>query len=471
MYNSHKTQEVPFSVEDRKIDTFHTSYNTKKVNSTDNNINLKRNLMDKSQKTQGGRRSFTKKMGLLGLSGFAPIPFSGILSFSGKDKVKCRVETLTSGPENHFFGYYGICPWNKDETHLLSLESGFHDRMPVVNETANIGMVDASTGKFEKLTQTTAWNLQQGAMMHWHPKAPNDEILYNDFHDNELASTVMNIKTGKKRYLPHAISALDHQGNNALFISYGRTGRLRKVVGYQGLSDPNPNDPHPADDGVFLMDLATGKSKLIVSIDQVYELIKDRHPELADKPMWFNHTEFNDSGDRFFFLARTWNEKNRLQTGMYTANIDGSDLREAVPYGKSVSHFDWRDDKQIMATFNLDGTGAAHVLFTDGKSDYRAVGGKPFKFDGHCSFAPDKNWFTTDRKHGNTLTQTLWIYNMEKEYGQKLADFPMKEKKYITGDTRCDLHPRWNRSGNKICVDALDPKDWTRQLHVIHLDL
>jgi hypothetical protein len=38
-----------------------------------------------------------------------------------------RVRILTSGPKHHFFGYYGICPWNKDQTHLLSLESNFQD--------------------------------------------------------------------------------------------------------------------------------------------------------------------------------------------------------------------------------------------------------------------------------------------------------------------------------------------------------
>lgn len=47
----------------------------------------------------------------------------------------------------------------------------------------------------------------------------------------------------------------------------------------------------------------------------------------------------------------------------------------------------------------------------------------------------------------------------------------MKEKKYVNSDVRCDLHPRWNRRGNKICIDALNPADWTRQLHVVHLEV
>lgn len=418
---------------------------------------------------QISRRAFTRKVSQLSMLGVMPIPSVGC-SLPHR-KIKSEIQVLTAGPQHHFFGYFGICPWNKDETQVLSLESSFQDHLPTNGEPANIGLVDVKTGKFEKLTQTTAWNLQQGAMMHWHPKHPNEKILYNDFHDNQLVSVVYDLASGQKRFLPYPVSALDHQGQHALFISYGRTGRLRKVVGYQGLADPNPDDPHPANDGVFLMDLATGEHKLIVSINQVYELIKDRHPELAEKPMWFNHTEFNDSGDRLFFLARTWNEKNRLQTGMYTVNIDGSDLKEAIPYGKTVSHFDWRNDQQILATFNLRGKGAEHVLFTDGKSDYRSIGGEMLHFDGHCTFAPDGNWLATDRNHSDTVSKSLWLYNLAEDYGQKLGDFPMKEKKYVNSDVRCDLHPRWNRSGNKICIDALNPKDWTRQLHIVHLDL
>jgi hypothetical protein len=49
-----------------------------------------------------------------------------------------------------------------------------------------------------------------------------------------------------------------------------------------------------------------------------------------------------------------------------------------------------------------------------------------------------------------------------------LGTFPMKE--YLSGDLRCDLHPRWNRTGDAICFDALETTSWTRQLHVAYLD-
>jgi hypothetical protein len=84
---------------------------------------------------------------------------------------RCKVRVLTSGPKHHFFGYYGICPWNQSGKYLFSLESPFQDHFPTQDESAAIGLVDARTGKFETIAETHAWNLQQGTMLHWNPLA------------------------------------------------------------------------------------------------------------------------------------------------------------------------------------------------------------------------------------------------------------------------------------------------------------
>lgn len=414
------------------------------------------------------RRQFVARAGTICTLG-AAIDAATILAQPEQGAPRGRVERLTQGPQHHFFGYYGICPWSESGRHLLCLQTGFQDHMPGPDEPAEIGLVDPKTGAFSAVAKTRAWNFQQGAMLHWNPRNPEAEILYNDRDGDEIVSIVLDVNTGQMRRLPRAVSAVRHDGRYALSMTYGRIGRLRTVVGYPGVKDPNPNAPHPDNDGIFLVDLSAGQSKLIVSFRQVYEMLKADHPELADKHLWSEHAEFNRSGTRFLFLARTWAPDGRLQTGMFTANVDGSDLRQVIPYGKSVSHFDWRNDKEIVATFNLRGKGAIHVLFTDGRDDYRRLGDGRLDFDGHCTFSPDQRWLATDRGNGQKLTRSLLVYDMKRDECTTLAELDMKEKRFASGDLRCDFHPRWSRTGDAICFDAIDRESVTRQLHVAHL--
>jgi hypothetical protein len=109
------------------------------------------------------------------------------------------------------------------------------------------------------------------------------------------------------------------------------------------------------------------------------------------------------------------------------------------------------------------------VLFTDGKADYKVIGEGFLRGDGHCSVGPDDNWMVTDGAIDATLEKNLLIYNLQAKQGLELGKFPMKEKRYFSSDVRCDLHPRWDRTGKAICIDALETKNWTRQVHVVNL--
>ena len=405
------------------------------------------------------RRDFLKAVvaagALKGCAGEAPAPKpDGDPSFS--------VRTLTSGPRHHFFGYYGIPPWNRSQSRLVCLESTFQDHLPTESEAARIGLVDPATGAFQPVTETRAWNLQQGAMLHWNPLDPENEILFNDRRDGNIITRLLNVKTGRENWFPGAIAGVSATGRHALCLNYGRLARLRPVVGYVGAKDPNPG-LNPENDGIWLMDLETGQTRLVVSGADIHRCLLKDHPEIADRPLFFNHTIFNKTGSRFFFLARTFTPDKRLESGMFTANRDGTDLREVVPYGSGVSHFEWRDDTQILATFRFEGKDIRHVLFTDGLKDYRAIGEGFLKDDGHCSFAPDGRWIVTDRNHADTREKSLMVYNVETNRGAWIGRFPVGE--YLTGNLRCDLHPRWSRTGHAICFDAI-AADGTRQLHL-----
>jgi Tol biopolymer transport system component len=161
---------------------------------------------------------------------------------------------------------------------------------------------------------------------------------------------------------------------------------------------------------------------------------------------------------------------------MFTANIDGSELFEAIPYGYDVSHFDWQDDKNIIATFKNKAIGAenrSHYMFTDGEHNFKLLGEGRLNFDGHCVFAPDGTWIATDQKKTveDGYFQSLHIYNINTKEFFTLLTHNMKKRIFINdpGDLRCDFHPRWNKTGDKICIDSISQKDGTRQIYIAYL--
>ncbi|MBT7980938.1 MAG: hypothetical protein HN584_00100 [Akkermansiaceae bacterium] len=61
------------------------------------------------------------------------------------DQLTIRLERITSGPMNHFFGYIGHVqniPWSGDGRCILALRSSFQDRMPGPNDPADIVLID-----------------------------------------------------------------------------------------------------------------------------------------------------------------------------------------------------------------------------------------------------------------------------------------------------------------------------------------
>jgi Tol biopolymer transport system component len=107
------------------------------------------------------------------------------------------------------------------------------------------------------------------------------------------------------------------------------------------------------------------------------------------------------------------------------------------------------------------------IIYNDQKND--DIISTILDFDGHCSFSPDQNLIVTDRKYRSTMDQALLLYNLQTRQKVELCRCAMQDKKYMSGDIRCDFHPRWSRNGDQICFDAIEPENGTRQLHIAYV--
>ncbi|MBP8127960.1 MAG: hypothetical protein KA184_00150 [Candidatus Hydrogenedentes bacterium] len=377
-----------------------------------------------------------------------------------------EVRALTQGPRAHFCSYYGVCPWNASGRYLVCMESDFDGREVRAGDAARICLLDTVSGELRALATTRAWNFQQGSLTHWLGTAPDRRIIYNDCANGAAKSVILDVFSGDRRELPRAVSAVSHDGARAACISYARLNKTRPGYGYPAVSESTTDDPHPDDDGLYVMDLASGETHLIVTIDQVFH---DQPPpeDRADDVMWFNHVLFSRDDSRIFFLARFKNPVGSLISAAYTVAPDGSGLRCVVPYAWNNSHFDWRNGRQLMVSSRFEaGPKWLHVMLTDGLQDHRPVAPDVLNRDGHCHFSPDGRWLVSDSyPEGPRRMRRFFLGDMETEQVYEAARF--HEPDTFKRDWRCDLHPRWSRDGKRVCIDSTH--EGTRQVYVLEL--
>lgn len=410
---------------------------------------------------------------------------------------RCPVECVTPAEGQWFVGYYDKRPWSADGNRLLVHRAQILDRVPTESDLVEIGVIDLSDPGylFTPIAQSTLWNWQQGAMLHWLPGAANT-VIYNcrmgdpgtdDLNVWQLGGGVVHdLTTGERRTLERPIYTLSPTGDTALSLSFARLHETRPDYGHAGVEDPTVEDAAPDDDGVYRIDIATGEATLILSIEDVAHYDP---PEFSrDRKHWVNHLMYNPSGDRFCFLHRFWREDGNIHTRLFTANVaDGSDLR--LIFEGMISHFDWIDDhtlvawagqRKLLAPDASGKKGLRHHLLRSLKPIYYAMG-KPrwlmskvvgdsymilrdddqpneqfargvLTTDGHCTLSRDGRWMLTDGYTDRMNRLPLYVLEMETGAATRVGRFPTPRR--LDGPTRCDLHPRFSDDAKTVCIDS-----------------
>jgi len=369
--------------------------------------------------------------------------------------VGVPISRLSNGPKHHFFGYYGVNPWDRSLKNHLALETDFHDRRPRVGDKATVGLIDRETHEFKPYAVTEAFNLQQGSMMHWIDAGHGEEFTFNDWEGDRLVSRAVSPETGKVRTIEGAIAAVSPVEPVGVGLNFARMAHCRPVVGYANDIDPATLEIAPEDDGLFSLDFRTGESKLLLSIAEV---VKEAPPPESHGIAWFNHVYFNTAGTRILFVSRTpkapsTTDGHGFYVSVWSVDPDGSDLRLQIGWDYATSHFAWRDERRVMIWANVLGS-AGFVEYTDGLGDFAPVGAGVLTTDGHNSFSPDRRWVICDTyPQGPERLQELMLYDVSAQRKHHLGYFHADA--IFTGDIRCDLHPRCSPDVRTISFDSV----------------
>lgn len=375
---------------------------------------------------------------------------------------------LTEPPGQHFFGYYDRCPWNASNDELLAQRVDFDGRDPETDDVAQIVRVDAETGETTVVDETTAWNFQQGSMPQWVGPDHERRVIHNardpevsEGPAGEFVARIHDLESGETRTIPYPIYRLGPDGEVGYSLDFSRLYHARQGYGYAYPDPPAEIPDVPENDGVFQVDLATGEGELILSYD---ELVASLDGVPGDATHWLNHVQTAPGGDRFSVLHRWWSDEfeGRWHEQLVAVEADGSSWEVVADHG-IISHYDWRTPTELVAWTSEPDTGTAFHYYDLDAGTVEPVAPDLLTEDGHNSFSPDGRWMLTDTYADANQQQNLVIYDVETGDLHDVTSLftPDLENR----DVRCDLHPRWDRTGGRVCVDSLHTGE--RQMYVI----
>ncbi len=376
-------------------------------------------------------------------------------------KIKAEGNIVRMSPNDnmheYFFGYYDKSPWDISDRYMLCMKGNdtWSDVSP--REKADILLIDTEKtetdpDRVRKIAETSAWNVQQSCMLQWLGPDYSSRILYNDYREGKYCSVILTLETMEERIINAPVYSVAVDGSFALTLDFSRLYELRPGYGYYNVPETTKGIALPDTTAIWKVDLVTGEVIPLLKYTDFANF--EPRPEMKEEGSVHkvNHIMLSPNGKRFMVLYR-WFNGQRKYTRLVTCNVDGTDMY-VLSDDDMVSHCFWKNNSSILAFENKKKTGPGYYLMKDKTQNYIHCWPQ-FSNDGHPSYSPDGKYIVTDSypDRARIASINLMDGNERKKDNTTIARVfaPFK----YDNDTRCDLHPRWNHAGDKICFDSI----------------
>jgi hypothetical protein len=313
-------------------------------------------------------------------------------------------------------------------------------------------------GRFHEFGRTTAWNWQQGCRLRWHPAEPDRWAIHNVTDGEGSGAVVVDVENGRviRRY-PAPFYDVSSDGRWALTLDFHRLHRHRPGYGHAAARrDPAP---HESPD-IWRIDLESGDATRILELDEIRTF--EPTASMAGGDHYVNHLSWSP-GARRFVVLHLWHHQGRRLSRLLVADADGSGLH-VLDSHDHASHHAWRSDDELLAFVTHAPAGARYHLHLLPEGAVIPLPGAP-SVDGHPSFRPGHPDHVLTDTYPDRYGDRLLIL-MEGEDARVLGRF-YTPPRYSEGPVRCDLHPRWDRAGDRICLDSTHSGE--RAMYVLEL--
>lgn len=381
--------------------------------------------------------------------------FMYLISKKKTSKIYTSFDRIGRAEVDTFFGYYDKFPMNEAGL-ILAHQAvlGATKRHPGKTEKIRVVVFEKDNLLVEGLSvETRAFNWQQGARAHW---VDNDRFFVNDYtpQENQFYAKLYSYKAGdyKRFSRPVQDSFCD---KFFLAVNYKRLALLNADYGYfsgEKFSDAELHDLRS--DGIWLIDIKTGAEKMLISLEEITNISHEKRFDRAVHCV--NHVMISPSGSRFIFIHRYYIgdvRYDRLMILTFNGAIHLENTVEVLPGADIVSHYCWLTDQKILIYMKINGGDFAYYVYNFNtrarvKVESSMLDGLG---DGHPSGQGDQ--FVIDTYPDKSRMQSLVLFNLAENTVRKLAY--LKHSLVYYGDSRCDLHPRFNSQTNLVFIDSV----------------
>jgi len=345
-------------------------------------------------------------------------------------------------------------------------------RPPQPGEAGEVVIVDLQTGRERVVAQSRGWETQMGANVQW--GKTDADLFFNDVDPQTWTPFAVQLDpaSGRSRRLDGTVFTVSPDG--AKLTSYNLIASRKIQVGY-GVVLPEAktrrNIGPVSDDGLFLTDIASGRTRMIASIRDIYEraVPQLKIPNAERCEFYCFQVRWNRQGTRLMTFVR-WHDPAAPRGGprlltLVTMKGDGSDIRLAVTpqqYARGGHHPMWAPDGEHL-TLNLnirDGTKDLDLVSVryDG-ADLHSI--HPVG-SGHPSMHRTLPFVVTDAYTHEPLargdgTVPLRLIDLRTKTEVALAHVLARrsDSAKLSSEFRIDQHPVWDASGRFVVFNGV----------------
>lgn len=395
--------------------------------------------------------------------------FPAYTDFAPRVPVYC----VTPGGTGYIHRYYDSSPFSPSGRYFAVTRLPFEDRLPRPGDVAEIAIIDLETGELRTVAETRGWDVQLGAQLQW--GADDRTLLFNDLETRDWMPYGVRLdpQTGAHRRLAGTVYSVSPDGRQAASPCLRRMAVTQRGYGVVVPRDHIPeNRGAAADDGIWITDLESGDTRLLVSLEAIVAAVQPPLESARRRGDFFAfHVKWNASGTRLMLALRwlprsllPWKRKRRYGAKhVITMDAHGGNVRLAVSaerWARGGHHPNWcPDGERVLMNLNTQDDGLRFArLPPDGSACETLAPG--VRGSGHPTLHPDGRHLLTDAYVDEPLafgdgTAPIRLVNIETGRETQLARIriqPLAEK--ATGALRVDPHPAWDRSFTRIAFNA-----------------